>query len=430
MQLEAAALTTLTLLASVLPCRNGECADWPNWRGINQAGIWQDVRLPKKLEPGNVQKRWSTTIGGGYCGIVVKGRRVLTMDRPADKKSERVVCLDSESGRLLWQWKYSADYGDLDYDNGPRATPTIAGDAVYTLGSTGIVHCLSLTEGKKLWSIDCESSLKARRPIWGHAAPVLVKGELVFLHIGGQPDATIVALDRKNGEVRWKALSDRPSYSPPLSVSMHGKPHLLAWTADHLAALAPESGRLLYKAAFKTSNYDVAIISPVPMGNSVFISGYWDGSAFFSIDKDLRPKKVWATKALNCLMATPLHLDDHLYALDKRDGLLCVSIKDGSVVWKDGHRMTTKERNPHASMVWGEKKSGRAVVLNARGDLLLARLSPKGYSEEGRVHLIDGRSIWSHPAFCGQDIFARSDTEIICVRISETAATPSDARRP
>ena len=116
MQLEAAALTTLAVLASVLPCRNGECADWPNWRGINQAGIWQDVRLPKKLEPGNVQKRWSTTIGGGYCGIVVKGRRVLTMDRPADKKSERVVCLDSESGRLLWQWEYSADYGDLDYD--------------------------------------------------------------------------------------------------------------------------------------------------------------------------------------------------------------------------------------------------------------------------------------------------------------------------
>ena len=92
--------------------------------------------------------------------------------------------------------------------------------------------------------------------------------------------------------------------------------------------------------------------------------------------------------------------------------------------------MTPKERNPHASMVWGEKKTGRAVVLNARGDLLLARLSPKGYSEEGRVHLIDGRWIWSHPAFCGQNIFARSDTEIICVRISETAVAPGGARRP
>ena len=105
-------------------------------------------------------------------------------------------------------------------------------------------------------------------------------------------------------------------------------------------------------------------------------------------------------------------------ALDKRNGLLCLSLSDGSVIWKDGYRMTTKERNPHASMVWGEKKKGLAVILNARGDLILARLSPQGYNEKGRVHLLDGRWIWSHPAFSGQDIYARSDTEIIRVRIS------------
>ena len=255
-----------------------------------------------------------------------------------------------------------------------------------------------------------------------------MRGDLVYFHIGGRPDATLIALDRKSGSLRWRALSDRPGYSTPLSVSMHGKPQLLIWTADNLASLSPESGEVLYKAAFKTSNFDVAIISPVSMGNSVFISGYWDGSAFFHIDKELRPKKAWATKALNCLMATPLHHDGYLYALDKRNGLLCVSLKDSSVVWSDGHRMTTKEKNPHASMVWGGKEKGLAVILNARGDLILARLSPKGYSERGRVHLIDGRWIWSHPAFSGQDIFARSDKEILCVRISESAAKPGKSR--
>ena len=429
MYLKPAFFTPVTAFFLVaLAQGTGYCADWPGWRGVDQAGTWQDVRLPEKLGPENVRKRWSVKIGGGYSGIAVKGKRVLTMDRPLKQETERVLCFDAESGKPLWKWEYKAAYGDLDYDNGPRATPTVTEDAVYTLGATGLIHCLALSDGRKLWSLDCEARLKAKRPIWGHASSALVRGDLVYFHIGGRPDATLIALDRKSGSLRWRALSDRPGYSTPLSVSMHGKPQLLAWTADNLASLSPESGEVLYKTAFKTSNFDVAIISPVPIGNSVFISGYWDGSAFFDIDKELRPKKTWTTKALNCLMATPLHHDGYLYALDKRDGLLCLSLKDGSVIWSDGHRMTTKERNPHASMVWGAKEKGLSVILNARGDLILARLSPKGYSERGRVHLIDGRWIWSHPAFSGQDIFARSDKELLCVRVSESTAKPGRGR--
>ena len=422
MFLKTAFLTTLTaFLLTALCCPPGRGADWPNWRGIDQAGTWNDVRLPEKFGSENVSRQWSVKIGGGYSGIAVSGNRVLTMDRPRGMETERVICLDSKSGRLLWQWEYKAVYGELDYDNGPRGTPTVTEDAVYTMGATGLIHCLSLIEGKKTWGLDCEARFKARRPTWGHASSAVVKGDLVYFHIGGRPGATLIALDKNTGKLRWKALADRPGYSTPLPVSMHGKSQLLAFTADNLASLSPATGKLIYKTPFRTSSFDVAIISPVPIGNSVFISGYWDGSAFFDIDADLQPKKTWATKSLNCLMATPLHRAGHLYALDKRNGLLCLSLKDGSVIWTDGHQMTTKERNPHASMVWGEKQKGLAVILNARGDLILARLSPEGYSERGRVHLIDGRWIWSHPAFAGQDIFARSDTEIIRARISPPA---------
>lgn len=423
--------TFLTLAAAftlaALPCLPCRSADWPNWRGIGQAGTWQGVRLPEKFEPANVNTKWRVKIGGGYSGIAVSGGRVLTMDRPMGKETERVICMDPGSGRLLWQWEYKTAYGDLDYNNGPRATPTVSDGFVYTLGASGIIHCLSLAEGKKAWSLDCEARLQAKRPIWGHASSAVVQGDLVYFHIGGRPGATLIALEKKTGKVRWKALTDRPGYSTLLPVSMHDKAQLLAFTADNLASVSPETGKLIYKTPFKTSNYDVAIISPVVTGNSVFISGYWDGSALFNIDHDLQPKTAWTTKSLNCLMATPLQLDGHLYALDKRNGLLCLSLSDGSVIWKDGYRMTTKERNPHASMVWGEKKKGLAVILNARGDLILARLSPQGYSEKGRVHLLDGRWIWSHPAFSGQDIYARSDTEIIRVRISPPP--PENPRR-
>jgi outer membrane protein assembly factor BamB len=409
-----AAMISLALLPC-LPCRS---ADWPNWRGLNQAGIWEDVRLPEKFGPETVTTSWRVKIGGGYSGVAVSNGRVLTMDRPEGKETERVICLDAKTGGTLWQWEYKAAYGDLSYNNGPRATPTVNEDFVYSLGATGLIHCLALSDGKKSWSLDCEAVLKAKRPIWGHASSAVVRGDLVYFHIGGRPGGTLIALEKKTGKLRWKALSDRPGYSTLLPISMHKKDQLLAFTADNLASVSPETGKLIYKTPFKTSNYDVAIISPVVMGNSVFVSGYWDGSALFKIDDKLQPKTAWTTKSLSCLMATPLHLDGHLYALDKRNGLLCLDLGTGKVLWKDGYQMTKKERNPHASMVWGEKQKGMAVILNAGGDLILARLSPQGYSERGRVHLLDGRWIWSHPAFAGQDIFARSDTEIIRVRIS------------
>ena len=147
-------------------------------------------------------------------------------------------------------------------------------------------------------ALDCEAVLKAKRPIWGHASSAVVRGDLVYFHIGARPGGTLIALEKKTGKLRWKALTDRPGYSTLLPVSMHGKPQLLAFTADNLASVAPDTGKLIYKTPFKTSNYDVAIISPVVMGNSVLVSGYWDGSALFKIDDKLQPKTAWTTHAM------------------------------------------------------------------------------------------------------------------------------------
>ena len=139
-----AAMISLALLPC-LPCRS---ADWPNWRGLNQAGIWEDVRLPEKFGPETVTTSWRVKIGGGYSGVAVSNGRVLTMDRPEGKETERVICLDAKTGGTLWQWEYKAAYGDLSYNNGSRATPTVNEDFVYSLGATGLIHCLALSDGK------------------------------------------------------------------------------------------------------------------------------------------------------------------------------------------------------------------------------------------------------------------------------------------
>jgi outer membrane protein assembly factor BamB len=115
---------------------------------------------------------------------------------------------------------------------------------------------------------------------------------------------------------------------------------------------------------------------------------------------------------LRGLMAQPLYRDGHAYLLDKRHGLTCLEFATGKKLWDDDNRMTPKGRNPQATLVWTGDED-RAVVLNSDGDLVLVRLNPGGYVEESRANII-GRT-WAHPAYAGNCVYARSDTEIVCV---------------
>ncbi|MBI4585503.1 MAG: PQQ-binding-like beta-propeller repeat protein [Planctomycetes bacterium] len=102
----------MSIFGLAIPGLAGEPAaesDWPQWRGLKRDGVWRSVRLPEKLIRAAVEERWRVPLGGGYSGIAVAGRRVFTMDRPkASAQTERIVCLDRESGRTLWAREYPA----------------------------------------------------------------------------------------------------------------------------------------------------------------------------------------------------------------------------------------------------------------------------------------------------------------------------------
>jgi hypothetical protein len=146
----------------------------------------------------------------------------------------------------------------------------------------------------------------------------------------------------------------------------------------------------------------------------VLVSSYYEGSQAIRFGTAQEPAKVvWHDRRnLRGLMMQPLYRDGHAYLLDKRHGLTCFELATGKKVWDDDNRMTPKGRNPQATMVWlGDRD--RAIALNSDGDLVLVRLNPKGYLEESRSNII-GRT-WAHPAYAGNCVYARSDTEIVCV---------------
>lgn len=408
-------------------------ADWPRWRGPDGAGEWRDVRLPETLSAETVERVWEAPIGGGYSGVVVVGDAVLAMDRPAVERDgesrpadeERVLRVDRESGKTIWAYRYPASYKGIDYGNGPRATPLVDGSRVYTFGAVGHLACLDLESGKPLWEIDTKARLASKPPTWGHAASPVVRGARLFVQVNARPNGTVMAFDKTSGKELWRAREERPGYSTPIFAAIPNTPgssgeeptreQLVVWTADSVFGLSLDAGKLLWRDAFRTSNFDVAIASPVVVGAQLFVSGYWDGARALRLDGKRSPSLVWRHDTTpSCLMSTPLFRDGHLYALDKKDGLLCVDWASGKVLWKDDHRLTPRGRNPHATIVWA---GARAIALNATGELVMMSLNPAGYEEHGRVPIID--FTWAHPAFTGQDVFVRNDRKLVRVRVRD-----------
>lgn len=115
-------------------------------------------------------------------------------------------------------------------------------------------------------------------------------------------------------------------------------------------------------------------------------------------------------------MSQPLYRNEFCYLLDRPYGLTCFELKTGKIRWRDQHQLTPKDRNPQGNLVWvGD--TPRALALNANGELLLCRLTPKG-STLLAPDQVTGKT-WVHPAYCGNRIYVRSDREIVCLKLPQ-----------
>jgi outer membrane protein assembly factor BamB len=390
--------------------------DWPQWRGPRSDGTWRGPKLPGKWPAAGLRCLWRQPIGGGYAGVAAAAGRIYTLDySKKPDETERVLCFEAATGKPLWSHSYPVKYGNLAYGSGPRAMPTIHDGRVYALGAVGHLHCLDAATGKLLWSKNLVSDFQASTPGWGFAAsPVVFEGSLI-IHAGGEPDACLLALDRQTGEVVWRNVPDAGGYATPIVVKDQGNTLLIAWTPANVRGLDPRTGKLLWSIPFVVT-YGTAIATPVFQEGLVVVSSYYEGTKAIRLGSEPSAATIaWEDRRnLRGLMSQPLYRDGHGYLLDKREGLVCFALKTGKKVWDDGNRMTPKGRNPQATLVWAGD-GDRALILNSDGDLILARLNPRGYQEQSRTNIIG--ATWAHPAYAGDRVYARSDSELVCVSL-------------
>ena len=194
--------------------------DWPQWLGPERDGVWRETGILRKFSTNGPTVVWRTPIAAGYSGPAVAHGRVYVMDRllaqgtrnPSDPfksgiipGSERVLCLDEATGKILWQHEYNCDY-TVSYPAGPRTTPVIEGDRVYTLGAEGNLLCLNTKNGDVIWSKDFKKDYNVSTPMWGFSANPLLDGNRLICLVGGS-NSVAVAFDKTDGHEIWRALS-------------------------------------------------------------------------------------------------------------------------------------------------------------------------------------------------------------------------------
>lgn len=409
-------------------------ADWPQWRGENRDGVWREEGIIQKFEHEQLPIRWRAEVANGYSGpTVAKGRIYITDRLTSPDEIERVHCFDAMTGEKIWSHSYESNYKKVGYPNGPRASVTVNDGRAYSLGSMGHFLCFDAVNGEVLWSKDLYTEYKISMPNWGIAASPLVEDNLVIVQIGGSNNACLVAFDKVTGEEKWRALNDKAAYSAPIIIKQAGKRVLACWTGARVAGLDPTTGKLHWQHPFTPVKMVLNIATPVFENGYLFVSGFYDGSLLLKVNPDvLSLEKVWRrrgkserdTDSLHCCISTPIIQGDYIYGVDSYGELRCLDLKTGDRIW-ESLDATPKERWSNIHMVRNED---RIWMFNERGELIISKLSPKGFHEISRTKLIEpttgqlgrgGKGVcWSHPAYANKHIYIRNDKELVCADLS------------
>ena len=424
-------LTAILFLGCV---SSSQAEDWPEWRGPTRDGVWHETGIVEKFATAELPIKWRAKINAGYTGPTIAAGKVYLMDRIAERGNprERIVCFDEKTGEEKWVVEYPCEYGRVGYPAGPRACVTIDGDIAYGIGATGKLHCLEAATGKVIWKRDLETEHKIAMPIWGVSASPVVEGDLLLLHIGGRDGACIIAVNKQTGVDVWKALDDRGQYSTPLIVNQAGQRVAVCWTGDSVTGLAVKTGETLWSQPWKPRNMPIGVATPVKAGNEVFFTSFYDGSLLLKLDPEQTAfEKLWHvigrneqdTDALHSIISTPVFENGYIYGVDSYGELRCLDAKTGDRVWE------TDKAVPRArwSTIHFVKNGDRYFLFNERGELIIAKLSPKGYEEISRAKLLEptldqlrqrGGVCWSHPGYANKHVFARNDKELVCASLA------------
>lgn len=394
--------------------------DWPCWRGVNSDGISQETRWdPDALKYG-AKVLWNANVGQGHSAVSVKdgllytqGSRVVRIEGK-EVFEESVHCLNALTGNELWSFAYPSE---SMAHNGPRATPTVDGNRVFTLGSNGDLFCFDAKSGGVIWKRQLVSEGLSRKWKWGFSGSPVVDGERLILNAGSAG----LALDKSTGDVIWRSDNRNCGLGTPVLTDIRGHRVALINTEFTLLAVDCADGKIHWTYPWPYCDSD-----PVLVGDKIFLFGGKPGNqrcrTLIQVT-DANPIAVWPENKMNISMLSWIAHEGFVYGFtyDKRSiHIKCIDLTDGKIAWE-------KKLDNWAGL---SMANGYLLLCESNGELAIVKAVPDAYREICRARVlkmddqkefpeVQPRVCWTAPVLCNGKIYVRNTYgDIACIDVS------------
>jgi outer membrane protein assembly factor BamB len=386
--------------------------EWPCWRGPNRDGKSTETGLLKEWPAGGPKLEWKAEgLGAGFSSVSIAGGKIFTMGDSPD--SSNIIALDLKTGKQLWTAKVGAPGSPGGYP-GTRCTPTVDGNLVYAMDQGGVLVCVQAADGKEVWRKTMKEFGGKMMSGWGNSESPLVDGPLLVCTPGGAK-GTLLALNKMTGAPVWqsKDFVDAAAYTAPIMSEYGGVRQYMTLTAENVAGIAADDGRVLWKAARKGAT--AVIPTPVFSEGLLYVtSGYGIGCNLFKItanNKQFQAEQVYANKDMVNHHGGVILVGDHIYGHSDSGGLTCMEFKTGKVAWKNNSvgKGSIAYADGH---IYLRSEGGK-------GPVALVEAAPEAYKEKGRFDQPDRskNNSWPHPVIAGGKLYLRDQGILLCYDI-------------
>ena len=406
--------TTVALVAYAAACgllfSSARAEDWPVFLGPRQNGTSAETGLlldwPQKGPP----EVWRKRLGRSYSPPVVAKGMLIAFHRLGDQ--EVVEAAGARTGESLWKFRYPTRYVDrYEYNGGPRSSPTIDGDCVYTYGAEGVLTCLELNTGRKVWQRALNKDLNVPQNFFGVGVPPIIEKDIILLNAGGPDGAGVVGVNKKTGETAWKAGDHGASYSTPVVYAIGGRRMAIFLTKEGLLIVAPETGKVLHEFGLRSGLHEsVNAASPVVVDDVIFLSAAYGVGAIALRVTPEGLKDVWRDKKnMENHWATSICHDGCLYGTHgrhEREAVMrCLDWSTGGVRW------TSPADLGRTTFIMAQ---GHFIAMGERGDLALIEVNRERYVEKARVRVL-APPCWAPPVLADGLLYVRNETVLLCL---------------
>jgi outer membrane protein assembly factor BamB len=382
--------------------------EWPEFRGPDRAGRSLAPKISTNWNAHPPQQLWKIAVGPGWSSFAVAGRLLFTQDQRGPK--ETVVCYDADSGKEIWKTEIDGRLDDPMGGPGPRATPTLANGALYTVGSTGAFLRLNPVTGEIVWKKELTQVAGCKVPMWGFSSSPLVLGSTVVVYGGGVGEKGLLGFDTASGDLRWSAPCALNSYGSPQLNNILGEDSIVMLSSSGLELLDPANGKTRLDYEWKIAQYRA--LQPHLVGSDIVLlpTGMNMGTRALRIKKSngqYAAEELWTSRQLKPDFADLVTYRGHAYG---NDGgfLTCLDLQTGDRKWKGGRY--------GKGQVLLLENSGLLLILSEEGKAVLVAADPAEHRELASFQALEGKT-WNHPVLVGDRLYVRNSQEAAAYRV-------------